>query len=195
MAYSVNVPAVVIFPMLWPENSVNHTAPSGPAVIPHGLLPAVGTEYSVTGCAAAAGAGSTAQASAAKPNPYAGLAIDEVKRIVPTFMCMIPIASFKPTAFGPETNRMAQPVPAEKTTRDPRRPSGARTARAGFAGCAMQIDYGKARPPKARSCCRFAPRDFGTSSWQLRHQIYDRNLSDNTCGSRAFSTKRSQDRP
>ena len=39
-------PLVVIFPMLWPVNSVNQRLPSGPAVIPYGL-PGVGTENSV----------------------------------------------------------------------------------------------------------------------------------------------------
>jgi hypothetical protein len=37
-----------IRPMLLPITSVNHKAPSGPAVIPTGWLAAVGIEYSVT---------------------------------------------------------------------------------------------------------------------------------------------------
>src|SRR5262245_27375207 len=40
-------PVVVMRPMLFPSASVNHSAPSGPAVIPPGALPAVGIGYSV----------------------------------------------------------------------------------------------------------------------------------------------------
>lgn len=47
MAYSMMVPAVVIRPILLPLPSVNHNAPSGPAVMPAGELFAVGTGYSV----------------------------------------------------------------------------------------------------------------------------------------------------
>jgi len=36
--YSVITPAVVMRPILFPAYSVNHSAPSGPAVIPPGLL-------------------------------------------------------------------------------------------------------------------------------------------------------------
>jgi hypothetical protein len=44
---SVMTPVVVVRPMLFPRYSVNHSAPSGPAVIPEGKLFAVGTGYSV----------------------------------------------------------------------------------------------------------------------------------------------------
>ena len=40
------VPPVVIRPILLPEYSANHSAPSGPAAMSIGLLPAVGTAYS-----------------------------------------------------------------------------------------------------------------------------------------------------
>ena len=40
-------PAVVMRPILLPLNSVNHSAPSGPAVMPKGSLPAVGIGNSV----------------------------------------------------------------------------------------------------------------------------------------------------
>src|SRR5262245_46692232 len=46
-AYSVNTPAVLTRPT-WPApGSVNHSAPSGPAVISHGDAPAVGMACSV----------------------------------------------------------------------------------------------------------------------------------------------------
>src|ERR1700733_8680559 len=45
--YSVIAPPVVIRPILLPLYSVNHNAPSGPAVMPSGLLPLVGTGYSL----------------------------------------------------------------------------------------------------------------------------------------------------
>jgi hypothetical protein len=41
------VPEIVIRPILMAAFSVNHRVPSGPAVIPQGLLLGVGTEYSV----------------------------------------------------------------------------------------------------------------------------------------------------
>jgi len=46
--YSANAQVVVTRPILRPSNSVNHRAPSGPAVISYGRLLAVGTPYSVT---------------------------------------------------------------------------------------------------------------------------------------------------
>src|SRR2546426_7941335 len=56
MGYSVKIPAKVIFAIMLLLDSVNQRLPSGPDVIPMGLLPAVGTEYSVNitakaGCA------------------------------------------------------------------------------------------------------------------------------------------------
>src|SRR5439155_25267592 len=45
--YSVNVPDVVTAPILFPDFSVNHKRPSGPATISSGLLFAVGIVYSV----------------------------------------------------------------------------------------------------------------------------------------------------
>src|SRR5262249_4108001 len=42
VAYSLMAPAVVIRPILLPRNSVNHSAPSGPTVMPSGSLFAVG---------------------------------------------------------------------------------------------------------------------------------------------------------
>ena len=42
------MPEVVIFPILNSIRSVNHSAPSGPAVIPDGQLLGVGTGNSVT---------------------------------------------------------------------------------------------------------------------------------------------------
>ena len=45
--YSVIVPLVVILPILLPPYSVNHRLPSGPAVIPSGWLPELGSVYSV----------------------------------------------------------------------------------------------------------------------------------------------------
>jgi hypothetical protein len=44
---SVTVPPVVILPILFPVHSVNQRFPSGPIVIPSGLLLTVGIEYSV----------------------------------------------------------------------------------------------------------------------------------------------------
>src|SRR5258708_34975930 len=48
MANSEKVPAVVTRPILLPFSSVNHRAPSGPAVIPWGVLLAVGMMNSLT---------------------------------------------------------------------------------------------------------------------------------------------------
>jgi hypothetical protein len=45
--YSVMTPAVVIFPTLPAKNSPNHKFPSGPLVIPSGLLDAAGMWYRV----------------------------------------------------------------------------------------------------------------------------------------------------
>lgn len=45
--YSVNAPHVVTLPILFVAFSVNQSLPSGPTVIPRGLLPAVGIGYSV----------------------------------------------------------------------------------------------------------------------------------------------------
>src|SRR5258705_1447076 len=44
---SVTNPSVVIRPIFWAFTSVNHSAPSGPVVIPYGSLLAVGIAYSV----------------------------------------------------------------------------------------------------------------------------------------------------
>src|SRR5258705_1818474 len=46
MANSVTTPSGEILPMLLPRRSVNHTFPSGPAVISHGADFAVGTANS-----------------------------------------------------------------------------------------------------------------------------------------------------
>jgi hypothetical protein len=48
IGYSVMVPAVLIRPILLPSNSVNQSAPSGPAVMPPGSLEAVGIGYSLS---------------------------------------------------------------------------------------------------------------------------------------------------
>ena len=45
--YSVTTPGVVMRPILLALDSVNQSAPSGPAVIPCTALSAVGTAYSV----------------------------------------------------------------------------------------------------------------------------------------------------
>ena len=43
----VSTPSVVMRPILLPLSSVNHSAPSGPAVMPYGMLSAPGSAYSV----------------------------------------------------------------------------------------------------------------------------------------------------
>src|SRR5580658_3687672 len=45
--YSLMTPAVVIRPTWLRPSSVNHSAPSGPAVMPKGELPALGSGYAV----------------------------------------------------------------------------------------------------------------------------------------------------
>src|SRR5262249_22497212 len=45
---SVAIPAIVIRPILFTPGSVNQSAPSGPAVIPAGLLPGVAVAKAVT---------------------------------------------------------------------------------------------------------------------------------------------------
>ena len=47
IGYSMNTPAVVMRPILLPDLSVNHSAPSGPVVMPIGSLFNVGIENSV----------------------------------------------------------------------------------------------------------------------------------------------------
>src|SRR4029453_9661767 len=46
MGNSVNVPGATTREILFPDDSVNHIVPSGPAAIPSGKLAVVGTEYS-----------------------------------------------------------------------------------------------------------------------------------------------------
>src|ERR1700722_639715 len=47
IGYSVMDPATVMRPILLPKYSVNHSAPSGPVVIPYGSLCGVGMAYSL----------------------------------------------------------------------------------------------------------------------------------------------------
>src|SRR5439155_12495369 len=54
--YSVMTPPVVIRPILLAASSVNHRLPSGPEVMPCGMLATVGTGYSVIRGVAWAGA-------------------------------------------------------------------------------------------------------------------------------------------
>src|SRR2546426_1013498 len=48
LSFDAGTGASVMRPMLFPKSSVNQSLPSGPAVMPMGRLPLVGTENSVT---------------------------------------------------------------------------------------------------------------------------------------------------
>src|SRR5207302_6074870 len=71
---SLMAPEVVIRPILFRFDSVNHSAPSGPVAIPVGRLPAVGVGYSKTFAEAVAGnnsAASTPSSTAVSERVYA----------------------------------------------------------------------------------------------------------------------------
>ena len=97
-------PAVVIRPILWPFSSVNHSAPSGPAVIPAGWLIAVGTSNSVTADAVAGTSSATNETSTGAH------ARDRCEPALPVLLRMPSMANFR-VAFLVLRTSVRRPYP------------------------------------------------------------------------------------